>query len=91
LPNQIIYRRKVGLALPLEEWVQDANGLGRYIELLTQPDCKLATYTEPRRLHSAVRAFRKCPKTSPVPMPHLINLELWLRSIPLNTGQNTLR
>ena len=87
LPNQIIYRRKVGLTLPLEEWVKNTTGLGRYMELLTQPDCKLAAYTDPRRLRSAVEAFRKCPKTNPIPMPHLINLELWLRSIPLGKGK----
>ena len=85
LPNQIIYRRKVGLTLPLEEWVKNTTGLGRYMELLTQPDCTLAAYADPRRLRSAVEAFRKCPKTNPIPMPHLINLELWLRSIPLGT------
>ena len=90
LPNQIIYRRKVGLTLPLEAWVQNTKGFGRYIELLTQPDCKLAAYAEPRRFRSAIEAFRKCPKTNPIPMPHLINLELWLRSIPLGTGKDAV-
>jgi len=82
LPHELIYRRKVGLALPLDEWLTDATSLGRYLELLTEPGAQLAAYTEPRRLRDAVEAFRAGKRTRLPPMAHLVNMELWLRSLP---------
>lgn len=82
LPREIVYRRKVGLGLPLEEWAADPNGLGRYLEYLTGPDSRLAAFAEKKRLTGAVDAFRKGRRAGQPPMAHLINLELWLRSLP---------
>ncbi len=82
LPRELIYRRKIGLALPLDEWLADTASLGRYLELLTEPGARLATYTQPRRLREAVEAFRAGKRTDLPPLAHLINMELWLRSLP---------
>lgn len=82
LPRELIYRRKIGLALPLDEWLADATSLGRYLELLTEPGARLATYTEPRRLRDAVEAFRAGKRLHLPPLAHLVNMELWLRSLP---------
>jgi asparagine synthase (glutamine-hydrolysing) len=86
LPHDIIHRRKVGLALPLDEWLSDPEGLGRYIDLLVQPDSRLAAYTDPKKLRETVEQFRNGVRHRMPPMAHLVNLELWLRSIPVGTG-----
>ena len=82
LPPEIVDRRKVGLTLPLNDWLKDEKGLGRYLTYLTDADCRLATYGEHARLKAAVENFRKQPADQGLPpLAHLINLELWLRSL----------
>ena len=81
LPSEIINRRKIGLALPLKKWLQDENGLGRYLDLLSQPDSKLAQYSNIRKLNKAITAFRAGKEALSIPFEHLINMELWLRSV----------
>ena len=82
LPHELIHRRKVGLALPLDEWLSDPTGLGRYLDLLVQPDSRLAEYADARRLRDMVERFRTGARDRMPPMAHLVNLELWLRSLP---------
>ena len=81
LPSEIINRRKIGLALPLKRWLRDENGLGRYLDLLSQPNSKLAQYSNTRELNKAIAAFRSGKETLSIPFEHLINMELWLRSV----------
>lgn len=82
LPHDLIHRRKVGLALPLNQWLEDPAGLGRYLDHLTQPDSRLAAFTEPARLRDIVERFRRGERDRLPPLAHLVNLELWLRSLP---------
>lgn len=81
LPSEILYRRKVGLTLPLDDWARDPEALGRYRPLLTAPDALLAAYGRPDAIPRLLTAFdRQEPWTRTI-LPHLINLELWLRSL----------
>ena len=82
LPDEIIHRRKIGLNLPLNDWTADPNALGRYLDLLTEPGARLAAYADRKRLLGAVDAFRQGRRLGLPPLPHLINLELWLRCLP---------
>ncbi|MBT06346.1 MAG: asparagine synthase (glutamine-hydrolyzing) [Rhodospirillaceae bacterium] len=81
LPSEIVDRRKVGLALPLRSWLENETGLGRYLDLLVQPDSQLASYSDPKKVRTAVDDFRNKRNKKPIPLEHLINLELWLRSV----------
>lgn len=81
LPPDLVHRRKVGLTLPLEEWLHDLHGAGRYLELLTAPDCRLADYADRTALRQAVDDFRAGHPRRLPSMPVLVNLELWLRSL----------
>ncbi len=84
LPREVVDRRKVGLTLPLEAWLRDTGGLGRYLELLTEPSSRLATYARHGALVELVDEFRKGRRGSSgdnPPLAHLVNLELWLRSL----------
>ena len=82
LPHELIHRRKVGLALPLDEWLSDPNGLGRYLDLLVQPDSRLSEFADSGKLRKTVELFRSGVRDRMPPMAHLVNLELWLRSLP---------
>jgi len=85
LPTEIIHRRKVGLNLPLDEWAADPKGLGRYLDLIVATDSRLADFADRKRLITLiddVRQGRAVAANGRAPIAHLINLELWLRSIP---------
>jgi asparagine synthase (glutamine-hydrolysing) len=89
LPTNIIHRRKVGLNLPLDQWATDPKGLGRYLDLIVASDSRLAAFAERKQLSAVVDDFRQGrtdASNGQPPIPHLINLELWLRSIP-SSGQ----
>jgi asparagine synthetase B (glutamine-hydrolysing) len=58
LPHDRLYRRKVGLALPLRQWLKDDIALGRYLELLADPNSRLAQFSRGDRLRKAVEDFR---------------------------------
>jgi len=92
LPREVVDRRKVGLTLPLGKWMKDSAALGRYLELLTAPDCRLAAYGDPNILKRSVEEFRRndVPRGLP-PLAHLVNLELWLRSLDQPLGASVGR
>jgi hypothetical protein len=49
---------------------------------LTAPDCRLATYSDPGALKRLVTNFRNAEAQEGLPpLAHLVNLELWLRSL----------
>jgi asparagine synthase (glutamine-hydrolysing) len=81
LPHNLIHRRKVGLLLPYGRWAADSEGLGRYLADLTDPNGRLRTYADAKKLDKAVADFR-AGSTGALPRIFaLINMEIWLRSI----------
>ena len=81
LPRGIVDRRKVGLRLPYDEWTSDPAALGRYLELLTQTDCRLAAFADKAALPDVVARYRAGERQGLPFMFTLINLELWLRDL----------
>ncbi len=81
LPKDLLYRRKVGLLLPYNDWLMDGEGLGRCLELLTARDGRLRAYARPRALERVVEAFRAGRRAGLPSVMRLVNVELWLRSL----------
>lgn len=81
LPKELTRRRKTGLVLPLSEWMNDPNGLGRYLDLIESPDSRLQAIGNGRKIKSAVAKFRAGERLGIPPLEHLISMELWLRSV----------
>jgi asparagine synthase (glutamine-hydrolysing) len=87
LPHDLIHRRKVGLTIPVTDWLADSTGLGRYLEMLEQPDSKLASYGHRRGIGRLVSEFRRAPSNDQSgTLLALINVELWLRSLGEQLG-----
>ena len=81
LPAELVDRRKIGLLLPYQRWFGQSAALGRYLDLLTEPNARLAEYAEPGALARAVSGLR-AGQTSGLPSAWmLVNTELWLRSL----------
>ena len=84
VPRDILYRRKVGLRLPVDKWLADDGALGRYIPELTNTNAKLAAFAEPAAVQKAVDNFRREMPGSAEVVMQLVNMETWLRHIPLS-------
>jgi asparagine synthase (glutamine-hydrolysing) len=94
LPKPVVDRRKIGLTLPLGDWLKNSRGFGRYLDLLTEPDCRLAAYGERATLKRWVDEFRNSePRSGVPPLAHLVNVEVWLRSLdaPLCNSDETAK
>ncbi len=81
LSDDLLYRRKVGLTLPLLDWFSEEKGLGRYLELLTDSDSRLASYCDKKMLRKVVNDFRQGKRHGLPPIENLVSIELWLRQI----------
>jgi asparagine synthase (glutamine-hydrolysing) len=81
LDKKVIYRRKIGLWLPYDEWLSDADGLGRYFDLVTAPNGRLRSYARPGALDKVVQRFRAGDRKGLPHMWTLVNMEMWLRSL----------
>ena len=81
LDNGLIYRRKIGLWLPYDDWLADPKGLGRYLDLLTDTDGRLRAYADAAALADAVERFRAGQRKGIPSMWMLVNVEMWLRSL----------
>ncbi len=83
LPEELIDRRKIGLVLPLADWLEDPNGLGRYLDYMAAPDSGLGNFTDRKRLRALVEDFRGGHRDSAqVPLlGHLMTIEAWLRTL----------
>lgn len=80
LPRDLIYRRKIGLWLPYDEWLKDPTKLGRYLDDVAAPNSCLSDHGDARLLRRAVDDFRAGKTTGPR-MWTLVNLELWMRGL----------
>ncbi|RLJ04179.1 MAG: asparagine synthase (glutamine-hydrolyzing) [Candidatus Aenigmatarchaeota archaeon] len=88
LSRELIYRRKNGLLLPYSEWLKDPEGLGRYLEYLTDPNCRLAKYGYRGVLNEVVERFRGGREKEMPWIMNLINVEIWLRTSDFLARQN---
>jgi asparagine synthase (glutamine-hydrolysing) len=81
LPQDLVRRRKVGLLLPLAEWLADPKALGRYLDDLTDPKGCVRAFGDGAGLDRGVAEFRAGRRSLGGPMFRLVNLELWMRGL----------
>ncbi len=81
LPKELIYRRKKGLTLPLDNWLKEKKGFGRYLNLFLSKDCQLGEFGNKKLLVKSVEDFKLGKNDNLPSFPILINVELWLRSL----------
>ena len=56
LPRELVHRRKIGLWLPYERWFSDPKQAGAYVDMLLDPDARLARFGARSRLAAVTRA-----------------------------------
>jgi asparagine synthase (glutamine-hydrolysing) len=84
LPRDLVRRRKIGLWLPLDEWLRDGDGLGRYLDDLTASDGRLRGFGDGAAIDAMVAHFRAGgPSHREVmrPLMRMVNVETWMRGL----------
>ena len=79
LPARVVHRKKSGLAMPLETWLRDERGLGRFLELLGEPRSQERPWIERAGLRRLVETFRRGERVRIDLLWGLVNLELFTR------------
>lgn len=84
LPHDLLYRRKVGLTLPIDDWLRDERYLKPFVDMLKEPDAKILAFADRKKLLHYIESFeqKRLPR---VPltriMPTLVSMEIWMRSL----------
>ncbi len=79
LPNEVIYRKKSGFGVPISEWLRDKKGMGKYLDLVTEPRCKERGYWKPAEIDRLVTQHLSGDSDNGDILWEIINLELWSR------------
>ena len=78
LPNEIIYRPKVGFGQPISAWLRNENGLGRYLRLLSAPKIERSFFNYVA-INSVINAHLSGVEDNSGALWTLLNLELWMQ------------
>jgi len=79
LPREIIHRQKSGFGVPLTDWLRDRNGMGRYLELFTEPTFKQRGYFKSSVIDRIVKDHLARKDDYSEILWEIINFELWHR------------
>lgn len=79
LPEGIVHRRKVGLGVPVSEWLRAPRALDAFPDLLLEPNAASRPYVEPIALRRVIEEHRSGERDNGELLWGLVNLELWLR------------
>ncbi len=78
LPSNVVFRKKCGFGLPVSEWLRDAEGLGRYLKVFTDPKIK-RDYFNYQNIDKCIDEHLKQEKDNSEIIWILLSLELWMR------------
>jgi asparagine synthase (glutamine-hydrolysing) len=79
LPNEIITRKKVGFGVPIDAWLRNKRGLGKYLDLLTDSVFRQRGYCDPKAIEGFISEHLRKEADHSEILWALINLELWWR------------
>jgi len=79
LPPQLIQRKKYGLPVPLAKWFRDQEGMGRYIDFLTDDKARERKLFNYKVIEELIQEFKKGNDRISEILWVLVNLELWQR------------
>ena len=79
LPKEVVYRKKSGFGVPISSWLRDKKGLGRYLDLFTEPRFKQRGYLNIKEIERLMKEHLSNKSDHGELLWELINLELWNR------------
>ncbi len=87
LPQELVYRRKVGLLFPYGKWLSDKDGAGAYLDYLDDSKSKIKSYVDKNRFKKFLFEVKKNINKNHNVLRKLIEIELWLRTIKRPKGE----
>ena len=72
---------KIGLILPLGEWLSEPQALGRYVDDLAAADGRVRPFADAPALDRTIAAFKAGRRSLAGPLFRMVNVELWLRGL----------
>ena len=79
LPREIVHRSKVGFGVPVGEWLRNAKGLGRFLDLLRDRHAFIRTIIDGSSLERVIQEHLSRRKDYSEILWSLVSLELWYR------------
>ena len=79
LPDEIVYRKKFGFDVPLDQWLKNRKALGGYLDVLTDDTYRSRGYFDPRVVESLIKEHVSGASDHTELLWSLLNLELWWR------------
>ena len=77
--NDLVWRRKVGFSLPLDDWFRNKRGLGRYIDILLDKTASQRGIFKRDELNKIIIEHQKKEQNHGRLLWNTLNLELWYR------------
>ena len=77
LPGELIYKRKNGLGLPLDKWLEDKRYLGRYLGILTDETARRRDIYDMKIMEDMVKKQAGGGSENAKRLTSLIAFELW--------------
>lgn len=87
LPEELVFRKKNGLLSPYGKWFSDTNGAGAYLEYLDNSNSRIKSFVDEKRFNKFLSIARKDIYKNQNILRKLVEIELWLRSIKLPSGE----
>jgi len=80
LPGNIIGRRKSGFGVPLKDWLNEPDGLGRYLDDMCD-DANLSRYLDRKKTKELIAEHRNLRQDHSEFLWTAINFNLWTREL----------
>jgi asparagine synthase (glutamine-hydrolysing) len=79
LPRQVVLRPKSGFGVPISSWLRDKKGMGRYLDLFSEPKFEQRDYFKTQVVQRLAQEHLSGKVDHGEILWGLINLELWHR------------
>jgi asparagine synthase (glutamine-hydrolysing) len=77
-PEKFVNRRKCGFGLPINEWLKDSKGLGKYLTMFTEPKNK-RIYLNYNNIRILINQHLSGERDNSELLWILVSLEMWMR------------
>jgi len=76
-PSEFVYRRKSGFTLPIDEWLREEDGLGRFLDGLSSQPFTDLTYFNHKQIQIMIKEHKQGVKNWYKELIVLVNFNIW--------------
>ncbi len=76
-PSEFVYRRKSGFTLPVDEWLREEDGLGRFLNNLTSAPFSDLEFFDHAQIQAMIKEHKSGSQNRGKELISLINFDIW--------------